>query len=605
LSTPKRLLQYILAYKGRLTMGAATAILMTGCQLMIAGLSGWFLAACGKDPVTHIWLVKFGITHHWFAAEDARMGLVWMVACLLVLVVVPKGALQYLNAYVIASLTNRVGADIRADMYAHIQSLPIRFFHRSRIGDIMSRMGNDVAMIQNASLVVTQAIDGPIMVVGGLARMFWISWKLALMAVVCVPFMGVAIDRLTKKIRPLTTVTQETLGDVNATIEESITGVRIIKSFGMEEQEIKRFNTVNTRSLMATLRYWRRNAVVLPFIEVMGTAATALIVSIGGWMVVSGQIPFPKLGEFAMLSFLVAGAAKQFGRLNVTYQQTLAAGARVFEILDTKSELIENPDGAILKDVQGRVEFKDVSFEYNTGEVVLDGVSFNINPGEAVAIVGPSGAGKSTIADLILRFYDVTGGQILVEGHDLRDIKTTSLREQIAMVPQETILFGGTIADNIAYGRPGADINEVMEVSKAANAHEFISQCPDAYETVLGEHGVGLSGGQRQRISIARALLKDPKILILDEATSSLDAASEGIVQEALDRLMKGRSTLVIAHRLSTVKNADRILVMDRGKILESGTFDQLVGSGGLFSQLYRTQFRSQEAADVGAGPAQ
>jgi len=527
-----------------------------------------------------------------------------MVASLLVLVVIPKGLFGYLNSYVIASLTNRVGTDIRFDMYAHIQSLPIRFFHRSRIGDIMSRMGNDVALIQNASLVVTQAIDGPIMIIGGLARMFWISWKLALMAIVCVPLMGVAIDRLTKRIRPLTTATQEALGDVNATIEESISGVRIIKSFGMEEQEIKRFHRVNTASLLATLRFWRRNAIVLPFIEVMGTAATALIVSIGGWMVVTGRISFPELGEFAMLSFLVAGAAKQFGRLNVTYQQTLAAGARVFGILDTKSELIENPDGIVLKNVQGRVEFRDVSFEYNPGELVLDGVSFTINPGEAVAIVGPSGAGKSTIADLILRFYDVTAGRILVEGHDVRDIKTASLREQLAMVPQETILFGGTIAENIAYGRPGASIDEIIEVAKAANAHEFITQCPDGYETVLGEHGVGLSGGQRQRISIARALLKDPKILILDEATSSLDAASEGIVQEALDRLMKGRSTLVIAHRLSTVKNANRILVMDRGKIQESGTFDELVGSGGLFSQLYKTQFRSQEASDVGATPA-
>lgn len=585
-------------------MAVVTGLLMMACHLAIARLSGWFLAACGRDPVDGIWLVKFAIEHNWFSAADARMGLVWMVASLLVLVVIPKGLFGYLNSYVIASLTNRVGTDIRFDMYAHIQSLPIRFFHRSRIGDIMSRMGNDVALIQNASLVVTQAIDGPIMIIGGLARMFWISWKLALMAIVCVPLMGVAIDRLTKRIRPLTTATQEALGDVNATIEESISGVRIIKSFGMEEQEIKRFHRVNTASLLATLRFWRRNAIVLPFIEVMGTAATALIVSIGGWMVVTGRISFPELGEFAMLSFLVAGAAKQFGRLNVTYQQTLAAGARVFGILDTKSELIENPDGIVLKNVQGRVEFRDVSFEYNPGELVLDGVSFTINPGEAVAIVGPSGAGKSTIADLILRFYDVTAGRILVEGHDVRDIKTASLREQLAMVPQETILFGGAIAENIAYGRPGASIDEIIEVAKAANAHEFITQCPDGYETVLGEHGVGLSGGQRQRISIARALLKDPKILILDEATSSLDAASEGIVQEALDRLMKGRSTLVIAHRLSTVKNANRILVMDRGKIQESGTFDELVGSGGLFSQLYKTQFRSQEASDVGATPA-
>lgn len=598
----KRLLAYLLVYKGRLIMASVCGLLMAGCMLLTANLTRYFVAACGDKPVTDNPLVHFGLTHHWFASADARMALVWMVASLFVLIYFPKGLFGYLNSYIIASVTNRVGADIRSDIYAHIQSLPIRFFHMSRVGDIMSRMSNDVGLIQNSSMVVTQAIDGPIMIIGGLGRMFWISWKLTLLTMIFVPVMAIAIDRLTKKLRPLTTITQESLGDVNSTVEESITGVRIIKSFGMESHEIKRFNTVNTRSLIAALRYWRRNALVLPCIDVMGGIATSLIIAIGGWMVVTGSITFAVLGEFAMLAFIVAGAAKQFGRLNVTYQQTLAAGERVFEILDTKSDMIENPDGVTLENVQGRVEFRDVHFEYNQGEIVLDGISFTINSGEVVAIVGPSGAGKSTIADLILRFYDVTDGQILVEDHDIRDIKTTSLRDQMAMVPQETILFSGTIAENIAYGRPGADISEIIDVAKAANAHEFITQCPDGYDTVLGERGVGLSGGQRQRISIARALLKNPKILILDEATSSLDAASEGIVQEALDRLMKGRSTLVIAHRLSTVKNADRILVMDQGRVLESGAFDQLVGSGGLFAQLYKTQFRSQEASDVGAG---
>jgi len=604
LNPARRLLEYLLVYKARLILAAVCALLMNGCMLLMARCTNWFFAACGNEPVTNNWAVRFGIAHNWFHAHDARLVLVWVAAGVLVAVVIPKAIFGYLNSYVIASVTNRVGTDFRSAIYAHIQSLPLRFFHKSRIGDIMSRMSNDVGLIQNSSIVVTQAVDGPIQILVGLGRMFWISWKLGALAVVSVPFMALAIDRLTRKIRPLTTITQEALADVNATIEESITGVRIIKSFGMEEHEIKRFNAVNRHSLIAALRYWRRNSLVLPSIETMGTVATALIVSIGGWMAVTRSIAFPDLMEFGLLSFMVAGAAKQFGRLSVVYQQTLAAGERVFEVLDTRSDLIENPHGAVLKDVRGLVEFADVRFEYNTGEVVLDGVSFTIHPGEAVAIVGPSGAGKSTIADLIPRFYDVTGGRILVEGCDVRDIKTVSLREQLAMVPQETILFSGTIAENIAYGRPGADISEIIEVARAANAHEFISQCPNGYDTVLGERGVGLSGGQRQRISIARALLKNPKILILDEATSSLDAASEGVVQEALDRLMKGRSTLIIAHRLSTVKNADRILVMDQGRVLESGAFDQLVGSGGLFAQLYATQFRSQEASDAGQEPS-
>ncbi|MCL5103945.1 MAG: ABC transporter ATP-binding protein/permease [Armatimonadetes bacterium] len=597
MDTRNRLLKYLLAYKGRLITAAICGLVMAACSLFTATLVGWFTAACDSNPVWDLWIIKFGLRHGWFIHTDAaaKAALIWIVASLLVLVHIPKGLFGYLNGYVVASVTNRLGTDIRAGIYAHLQSLQLSFFHRSRIGDIMSRLGNDVGLIQNSSLVVTQAIDGPIMIIVGLGKMFALSWKLALLTVFFAPMMGVVIDKLTRKLRPLTTVTQETLADVNATIEESINGVRIIKSFGMEEHEIKRFNKVNTASLIAALRYWRRNALVLPSIEVMGGVAAALIIATGGWMVVKGEITFRILNEFTLLAFMVAAAVKQFGRLNVSYQQTLAASERVFEILDTKSDLIEDPNGAVLKNVQGRVEFRNVCFEYNPGEVVLDDVSFIMHPGEAVAIVGPSGAGKSTIADLIPRFYDVTKGRILVEGQDVRNIKTQSLREQIAMVPQETILFGGTIAENIAYGRPGAPNDEIVEVAKAANAHEFIAQLPRGYDTELGERGVGLSGGQRQRISIARALLKNPKILILDEATSSLDAASEGIVQEALDRLMQGRSTLIIAHRLSTVKNADRVLVMDRGGIVESGAFDDLVASGGLFSQLYRTQFRPEE----------
>ncbi len=415
------------------------------------------------------------------------------------------------------------------------------------------------------------------------------------LTIVFVPLMAAGIDRLTKKIRGLTTATQGKLADVNANIDESVRGVRIVKSFGMEDQETKRFAQVNSASLSAAQRAARRQSFVIPAIDVMGSVATAFVILIGGLMVVKGSISFPDLGKFGMLLFYVAGAAKSFGRLNVTYQQTMSGAERIFELLDTISDLTEDPNGVVLEDVQGRVEFDKVGFEYNAGEVVLREVSFTIDPGEVVAIVGPSGAGKSTCADLIGRFYDVTSGRVLVEGHDVRHIRTASLREHIAMVPQETILFSGTIADNIAYGQPGADMSEITEVAKAANAHEFIEDMPNSYNTRLGEGGVGLSGGQRQRVSIARALLKNPKILILDEATSSLDAASEGVVQEALDRLMKGRSTLVIAHRLSSVTGANRILVIDRGRIVESGSFDELIAAAGLFSQLYKTQSRVEE----------
>lgn len=605
MNTPKRLLRYLFVYKGRIVLAVVTAILMAQCNVLTAGLGGWFAALNGKDPIADSrflkWALEYGILTH---SQCVGMTAMVIIASLMVLISVPKGILTFVNAYVVASITNRVGADVRSEMYAHIQSLPLRFFHKSKTGHLMSLMSNDVNLIQNSSVFITQAIDGPAMIVSGLVGMFWINWKLALLIIFIAPLMAIAIDKLSRRIRSLTTTQQVRLADVSAAIEESVRGVRIIKSFGMESQEVKRFNRVNMNSMTAALRAARRSALVVPSIDIMGSIAVGVIVFAGGSMMTHGSITFPSLVVFGMFAFYVSGAAKQFGRLNVIYQQTVAGAERIFALLDTKADMDEDPNGVELADVEGRVEFRDVCFEYDKNEPVLDKVSFAINPGEVVAIVGPSGAGKSTIADLVPRFYDVTGGQILVEGHDVRHIKTTSLREQIAMVPQETILFSGTIGENIAYGRPGADISEIIEAAKAANAHDFVTQCPKGYETVLGEAGVGLSGGQRQRISIARALLKNPRILILDEATSSLDAASEGIVQEALDRLMKGRSTLVIAHRLSTVKNADRILVMDQGRVLESGAFNQLVESGGLFAQLYKTQFRSQEASDDGAGAA-
>ncbi len=584
-----------MAHKGRLALAGLCGLGLAGCTIFMASLIGWFTLVSDGKPPTALWIIRYGIDRHWFDLAHASQGLMVIVAVLIILINLPKAALGYVNSYLVSSVTSRIGTEIRDEMYAHLQTLPLSFFHKSRIGDIMSRMSNDVGLIQNSSLVVMQAIDGPVMIIAGLARMFFLSWKLAGLTILFAPLMAMGIDRLTKRIRALTTVTQVKLADVSAHIEESVRGVRIVKSFGMEEQEIKRFSRVNDKSLIAALKYARRNAIVLPSIELMGAVAASIVILIGGWMIAKGEITFSILTQFIFLAFIVVGAVKQFGRLNVLYKQTLAASERVFELLDTKSDLIEDPNGVVLQNVQGSVEFKNVHFEYNPGEVVLDNLSFKIEPGQAVAIVGSSGAGKSTIADLIPRFYDITAGQILVEGHDVRHIKTTSLREQIAMVPQETILFSGSIAENIAYGRPGADISEIIDAAKAANAHEFISICPNGYETVLGEGGVGLSGGQRQRISIARALLRNPKILILDEATSSLDATSEGVVQEALDRLMSGRSTLIIAHRLSTVKNADKIMVMDKGRVIESGSFDELVSSEGLFSQLYRTQFRSDE----------
>lgn len=597
LNTRTRLLNSILAYKGRLALAMLSSLIVSGCQAGMSQLVKWFVeSANGKSA--SIPLIKL-LARHGMLHSDPTWTMVLIVTVGITLISIPKAVFLYFSSYLVASVTNRLGADVRSEMYAHIQSLPLRFFHRSRIGDLMSRMSNDVAVIQQSSQVVVQAIYGPTMIVVGLIGMFYYSWKLTILAFICVPPMAIAMDRISRKIKALTTVTQESLGDVSSVVEESVRGVRIIKTFGMEKEEISKFDGVNNVSLKAALKAARRSSLVLPSAELTGGVATALIILIGGYMLSKHDLTFGNLTGFTFLVFIVADAVKQFGRLNVTYQQVLAAGERIYEIVDTQSDLIEKPDAIEITEPLGKVEFRDVCFEYNEGESVLDKLSFTIDPGKIVAIVGPSGAGKSTIADLIPRFYDVTGGSLLVDDVDVRDLQVKSLRSMIAMVPQETILFSGTIGQNIAYGKPGASMEEIIEAANAANAHDFVTAQLGGYNTVLGEAGVGLSGGQRQRIAIARALLKNPKILILDEATSSLDAASETAVQEALDRLMQGRSTLVIAHRLSTVRNADRIIVLDKGGVAESGSFAELVGSGGTFSELYRSQYRNQEAEEV------
>jgi subfamily B ATP-binding cassette protein MsbA len=578
-------------------MALLASLVVSGCQIGMGKLLTWFVdAANGKAAKIPFmeWLTGRGMIH-----GDPDWAMMLIVTVGITLISIPKAVFMYFSSYLVASITNRLGADVRSEMYAHMQTLPLRFFHRSRIGDLMSRMSNDIAVIQQSSQVVVQAIYGPTMVIAGLIAMFTYSWKMSLLSLVCVPPMAIAIDRISRKIKALTRVTQESLGDVSSTIEESVRGVRIIKTFGMEQEEISKFDGVNNVSLRAALKAARRSSLVLPSAELMGGVAAALIILIGGYMIFKKEMTFGDLTGFTYLAFIVADAGKQFGRLNVTYQQVLAAGERIYEIVDTKSDLIEKPDAIEITEPLGKVEFRDVCFEYNEGENVLNKLSFTIDPGKIVAIVGPSGAGKSTIADLIPRFYDVTGGSLLVDDVDVRDLQVKSLRSMIAMVPQETILFSGTIGQNIAYGKPGASMEEIIEAANSANAHDFITAQLGGYNTVLGEGGVGLSGGQRQRIAIARALLKNPKILILDEATSSLDAASETAVQEALDRLMQGRSTLVIAHRLSTVRNADRIIVLDKGGVAESGSFAELVGSGGTFSELYRSQYRNQEAEEV------
>lgn len=486
----------------------------------------------------------------------------------------------------------RLGLRLRNRIYEHLQGLSLNFFNRQRTGALMSTMNNDVPLLQQAVSGLKDLAPAPFYVIGGLISIFVISVKLSLIALVAFPLMAYSINGLTRRIRRSTGETQNKLADLNTLMEETLNGIRIIQSFGAEAQTVGRFRNENQAAKDFSMVVVRQSARIKPTNDLIGAVGIAFALWVAGHMVADKELTLGKLGTFIFTLNLIAKGVGGLGSAKVTWEQILAGSGRIFQnVLDVRSEVTDKPEALPLETVQGRVDFRNVAFAYNPHTPVLRNISFTMYPGEVVAVVGLSGAGKSTIADLIPRFYDPQAGEIRVDGHDIRDVTLASLRRHIAIVPQETVLFGGTIRDNIAYGNPLATDAMIEAAARAANAHSFISDpavMPDGYQTLVGERGKQLSGGQRQRIAIARALLKDPRILILDEATSSLDAESEKVVQEALETLMRGRTTLIIAHRLSTIQNAHKILVMQAGEIVECGTHTELMRlPDGLYRHLY------------------
>lgn len=571
-----RILSYIKPYMHRLIFAMFCTIMAAAGNLYIP----WII----KDMIDEVLADKNGTMLNWIAAS-------------IIAIFVVRGLFWYGQNYLMSYVGQSVIIDIRAAVFKKLQRLSVSFYDKNKTGTIMSYVTNDVNALQSAMVENTiEMITEGFILIGSVVAMIYLDWRLTLFTVCIFPVVLWFMEFFGKKIRKTGGRIQECTADITSVLQESVASARVIKSFVREDYEVDRFDVENRANFRANMKNAQLMATLTPVVELVAAIGVTMIIWYGGNNVINGTITAGSLVAFLTYAVNISNPIKRLTRVIGNIQKALAAAQRVFMIIDMPEEIAESRDAKQLPEVSGKVEFQNVSFAYDDKGNVITDLSFSVKPGEVIAIVGPSGAGKSTIANLLPRFYDVNKGDIKIDGHSVREVTLDSLREQVGIVPQETMLFNGSVYNNILYGRLDATKEEIEAAAKAANAHDFIMQLTDGYETKLGDRGVNLSGGQRQRIAIARAILKNPRIMILDEATSALDTESERVVQEALDRLMVGRTSFVIAHRLSTVKNADKILVLEKGNLVESGTHDELLALDGLYAHLYKIQYRNKEA---------